>query len=289
MRNFKGMTLMEMLVALGIFSFMFIFITQTVKQSRRQVQKMTKNIHKDSSFNHVIDLIKRDFSSVGFFFDINDNFRKNFPLSPRFAESQNEALPSALGQNQESSSSKEKPLFMSPYFVFRGEEDEVEFVSYALKEDFQEDSLKQWMQIRYFIQDCPNSDNSFSSCLMRSTQKYWNLEEDRESEEALVLFRDFKSLKFSYLTQKTDEDEKWEDSWRAGRSLSRFAYPQEMALPFRVKLELEAQEEEFIWSFPVGNFYLNAWNPFSKEFFNFKKWELPKKKAPAQKAVRVIR
>ena len=289
MKSFKGMTLLELLISLGIFSFMAVFMTQLVRQSRRQAQKIKQDVHQNSSFDNVIDLIKKDFSSTGFFLDLNDNFRQNFPVKQNLNESKSRALLNSSDKNP--SSSKNRPVFMSPYFVFEGKEDEVEFVSYSLTEDSQNEGLKQWIQIRYFIQDCAALDNSTaSSCLMRSSKRSWSLGEDRPAEEILVLFRDFKSLRFSYLTGKNLLGQEWEDSWELEKSLSfsgsSVRFPQELTFPFRVKLEITAQEKKFVWDFNVANSYLNSWNPFSKEFFNFTKWEQPKKKTAVNKPAR---
>ena len=195
MKTSQGMTLLEMLVALGVFTFMVVFITQAVKQSQRHVQKIKKNTDSASSFNHVIDLIRKDFNSVDFFFDLNDGFRKTFPIRKTLQES----LPSSAVSKsvKKASSEQNRPVFLSPYFVFKGEEDEMEFVSYSLTGSSRDQSLRQWIQIRYFVQDCSDLDkSSVSPCFLRSSTRSWSLEEEREEEEALVLLRDFKSLKF---------------------------------------------------------------------------------------------
>ena len=281
MNRSKGMTLLEMLVSLGIFTFMFIFITQVVKQSQRQVRKIKQEIHKTSSFDHVIELIKKDFNSVSFLLDLNDNFRHSFPVKRNLDESSNRLSPD-LSNKKLKNSSQKNPVFMSPYFIFKGEEDKIEFVSYSLTDSAQENSLEQWMQIRYFIQDCPDVDkSSSSSCLLRSSKRYWNLERERGEGEALVLFRGFKSLKFSYLISSNVLNQEWRDSWKLERSLSfpgsSIGFPQELPFPFRVKLEVETQDTKQTWSFNVAGFYLRYWNPFNKEFFTFPKWKPPKK------------
>ena len=284
MKNAKGMSLLEMLVSLGIFAFMFVFITQVVRQNQRQTLKVKQELDKKSSFDHVIDLIKKDLNSVSFLFDLSHNFRKNFPLRDN-----NQTL--QIRENR-SSNVKDLPVFMSPYFVFKGTENEMEFVSYSLTESSLEDSAqKQWIQIRYFIQDCPVKDKSVP-CLMRASKKYWNLEKENTEEETLVLFRAFKSLKFYYLTGNDFLNQDWKDSWSLQRALnfpnSPFEYPVELTFPFRVKLEMETEKRKYVWLFNVSDFILNSWNPFSKEFFKFKKWEKPKKQNKQQKNVRAF-
>ena len=280
MSKCKGMSLLEMLISLGLFSFMFVFIIQFVRQNQRQVRKINQELSQNSSFDHVIDLIKKDFNSISFLFDLNSNFSQNFPV-----EKNQEALqaPSVRTAPKPAASPQSLSVFMSPYFVFKGQEDEVEFVSYSLRESSEEDlDLKQWIQIRYFIQDCPSlNESSPSSCLMRAVKKYWGFTEERPVEETLVLFRGFKSLKFSYLKGSGSFNQDWEDRWELERAVvfpeTSLEFPQELPFPFRVRLEMETQKEEFVWSFNVADSLLNSWNPFSKEFFNFTKWEPAKK------------
>ena len=229
----------------------------------------------------MIDLIKKDFNSVSFFLDLNDNFRQNFPVRQNLEKSENSPF-SNLSNTKRTDSSK-KFVFMSPYFIFKGEEDELEFVSYSLTGSDQEDSLEQWMQIRYFIQDCPDRDsNSSSSCLMRSSKRHWSLNSEREEPELLVLLRAVQSLKFSYLSHINPLTPEWRDSWRLEKSLSfpnsSIQFPQEVPFPFRLKLEVSAQGTRQTWSFNISNFYLNYWNPFNKGFLAFPKWKPPKKK-----------
>ncbi|MCY4321253.1 MAG: hypothetical protein OXC37_02455 [Bdellovibrionaceae bacterium] len=287
----KGMTLLEMLLSLGIFTFMFIFITQTVKQSRRYAQKVKQDIDKRSSFDYVSELIKKDFNSASFLFDLNDNFRKNFPVRKNLEEQIN-SFSNLSDEERETDKQPEKsvknlPVFMSPYFTFTGEEDKLEFVSYSITQsvDNNIESLNQWIQVIYFVEACPSLKSS--SCLMRASKKYWNLEEEPQEEEKLVLFRDFNSLKFSYLSGLNLGDSEWEDSWKVERRLSFFessvAYPQELPFPFRVKLEIETNKINQTEIFNVSNPYLRSWNPFSKEFFNFSKWKPPKKKPKTKK------
>ena len=288
MKSVKGMTLLEILLSLSIFTVMFTFITQMVQQNRRQALKIKKTMHSSSSFDNVIELIKEDFNSIAFLFDLNDNLRRNFPLNL------DSKAPTIQGLG-ESPSQGQKPVFMSPSFVFSGEDDKIEFVSYSLTEATDDSSLKQWIQIRYFIEDCPSLDNSSSSpCLMRSSKSSWSLEKDREEEETLTLLRDFKSLSFSYLRSLSPLDQNWKDSWKLEKAISfsdssSIEFPQELPFPIRVRFEIETQKDEQVWDFNVANPYLSSWNPFSKDFFQFTEWKPPKETDKQNKATRPTR
>ena len=292
MNSVKGMTLIEMLLSLSIFTVMFIFITQLVQQSRRQALKIRKDMHNSGSFDNVIELIKEDLNSIAFLFDLNDNLKRNFPLN---LESKTPALNSAIQGLGESLSQIQKPVFMSPSFVFSGEDDKMEFVSYSLTETAEDSSLKQWIQIRYFVEDCPSLDNSSSNpCLMRASKKSWSLEKEREEEETLTLLRGFKSLNFSYLESLNPLDQSWKDSWKLEKAVSfsessAIEFPQELPFPFRIRFEIETQKDKQVWDFNVANPYLRSWNPFSKDFFQLPKWEPSKESTKRKKPVESVR
>ena len=48
----QGMTLLEMLVALGLFAFIFAFIAQVVRQNYRQVRKIGQDVQWRSSLSN---------------------------------------------------------------------------------------------------------------------------------------------------------------------------------------------------------------------------------------------
>ena len=76
----KGMTLLEMIVALGLFAFMFAFIAQMVKQNHRQVQKIRRDVQWKSSLFNALDLMRHDFRGVAYFLDMNENMGIHFPM-----------------------------------------------------------------------------------------------------------------------------------------------------------------------------------------------------------------
>ena len=76
----KGMTLIEMLLSLGIFAFMFIFIAQIMKQNYRQVNKMSKDSRSSHSQSHILDIMRQDFRGVSYLLDVNHNLYAKFPI-----------------------------------------------------------------------------------------------------------------------------------------------------------------------------------------------------------------
>lgn len=290
-KNSKGMTLLEILVAISLLSFMFIFIVQAVKQSRRQAKKIKQDITWKSSLSNVLDLIRQDFQGVSYFLDIHQNLE--VIVYEEEEETPQEILKRAEDQSKDSEApQKSFPVNLSPYFIFEGKEDEVRFYSYSFSNSILDKSSAQWMEIRYQIKDCSALEgNSSSRCLIRLAGRYWDVEEEKEEEENLILLRDFDSLKFSYSDAGDLSDDIWDEEWSAKGSSwqhknSSFFYSvtdaNQQAFPKMVKIEIEKENQKQIFLFPVSYSYLSSWNPYDKAYEGFPQWLPPKKEQKAK-------
>ena len=275
----KGMTLLEAILALSIFAFMFIFVVQSFKQSHRQVRKIKEDIQWTSSLSNVLDLMRRDFQGVAYLVDFNENLDVEFPM-----EQEEEKVVST--ETQETIENKEKKtgkLFLSPYFVFEGEDDEMEFVSHSFVQSALEHFAAQWVKVRYFVKDCKGLKKSGpGSCLLRGSNRYWNPREKTEPEETLVLLRGFDSFGFSYSGTEDFLEQTWRDQWKVENVMklenSPLDYPLEKPFPTVVKMEIKKGKRSQVFYFPVSSSYLKAWNPYDKAYSGFPQWTAPKKK-----------
>ena len=284
----KGMTLLEAIVALGIFAFMFVFIAQFVRQSHRQARKIKKDLQLSGSLSSVLDLMRRDFQSVSYLLDINQNFRFYFPLRVNEWIDEEGNVFDEKKANLEIKGEKTKLLaFLSPYFIFEGEGEEVKFVSYTFSPS--DESSAQWLKIRYFVKDCRSKKvPASSSCLIRSSHKYWAVGKEEKGGENLVLLRDFDSLEFFYAEAKSFLNRDWKDQWKPREITSsvnnvfghpfQLSHPGELPFPSAVKMEINRGDQKQSFFFPVSQSYLKEWNIYEREYPGFSKWEPPKKK-----------
>ena len=278
-RQSRGMTLLEALIALGIFAFMFLFIAQMSRQNYRQAKKMKKKLNVDSSLTHVMDLIRRDFRSVSFFLDVNDNFYTQFPLEER-EENDIRLSSSELARNSAKprSATKNQPPLLSPYFIFEGKHDEIKFVSHTFSTPGpnEENSSGQWLEIRYFIEKCETQEPA-DSCLMRSTAGQWQMSSEENPEKSLPLLKGFRSLKFAYLSTKNFLDNNWEDQFQVDflQAENGLSYPRKLPLPALVKIEMEKKGKRREFVFSVGRPRLKAWSSYSKTYPGFPAWKPP--------------
>ncbi|MBC6415860.1 MAG: prepilin-type N-terminal cleavage/methylation domain-containing protein [Bdellovibrionales bacterium] len=257
LKNSKAFSLLEILVALSIFTFLFLSIVQIVKQTRRHVNKIQGNLQAKDSIYNSLNLIKRDLSSSTYFLDLNQNLKQNFPLEE--SDLKNPKKPKNL----------KAPLFLDSQIAFKGKSQEMEFVSYTFS---QKDSFKQWLRIRYIVESCPDEIDS-PSCLMRYETPYWNaFEREDLKEDKLVVLKNFESLNFSYSSDFRLLNSKWEDFWSVEKDFRKLKGVPFFSLPVRVQMNVKNKETALeTWIFFVSNKYLHEWNPYSKGFTSFSK------------------
>ena len=271
-----GMTLIEILLSVGIFAFMFVFIAQITKQNYRQVKKVMEDSRSVHSVSHILDIMRQDFRGVSYLLDINHNLYAQFPI-----EEEEETLED---KNKESFNQKGKyrqtPLFFSSEYLFEGSENKMEFSSYSFIEKFeQETPLVQWVRLRYSIETCKTKELS-GSCLIRSVRRYWDSNKQEEGKE-LVLLRGFQSLKFSYADAEALLEGEWQNEWEPEKVSDAEAVftDQVLELPFPSAVQVEGKkgERQQNFFFPLASSYLKVWNPMAKDFPGFPEWKIPKR------------
>ena len=211
LKNSRAFSLLEMLVALALFTFLFLFITQIVRQNHRQAAKIKKDLELTDSIYHVVNLIKEDLSSVTYFLDLSYNFRTHFPLAAKEGSeglSQNLNLTAGASIAQTSNSPFKNSVLLDNEVIFKGGSQEMEFVSYSFSKNT---NFKQWMKIRYAVEDCP-ADRAPGDCLMRYEKLDWNRDlPDSEAweEPALVVREGLESLQLLYSDDYSLIDPEW--------------------------------------------------------------------------------
>lgn len=283
----KGMTLLETLVALGLFAFMFVFLSQVVRQSHRQARKAKKDIHSISSLSNTLNLIRRDFQGIGYLLDINENLNIKFPIQEKndsLSENEEPIVGTDVKEDLQKTGQRSVfPMLFSPYFVFEGEDEEMKFVSYSFSNSVSNKSSPQWIKIHYSVKDCDSlKGDSSGSCLVRSVNQFWDPRKNEEPEETFILLRDLQSLKFFYSNTEGFLDDNWKERWKLENSLSlqnsSLDYPQKNPFPSVIKMEVEKEDFEQIFFFPVSSSYLKTWNPYDKAYPGFPKWKPPKER-----------
>ena len=262
----KGLSLIEVLLSLAVFAFMFVVITQIMEQNYRQGKKMQSDIKQNSRFDNVKDLLRSDLSAVSFFLDVNANFKQNFPL-----EKQKQSVISQRAGKSFREDSSLRVIF-DPHFVFQGTEKELEFVTYSFSEGTEG---KQWLKIRYHIGDCPEWEKaSDGNCLLRTSREFFGDSAQDIPENQLVILRDFQSVEWAY-SQDHQLSKEWKTEWKNNFDSSPAL--KTLSFPSYVQLKIQRENRENIWTFSVSQSHLLAWSPYAKGWTRWPKVAAPKK------------
>ena len=302
-----GMTLLEMMASLGLFTLMFIFVVQIVKQNQRQTKKIQQGIQTKSSLSSVLSLIRRDLYQASFHLDLNANLQAHFPMKrddennrppgdqigdqigdqARPEEQNTDPSTSTAKPTSSSGPKNQSPVFLSSHFAFEGEANSMSFVTYSFSNKALDTASPQWIRVRYVAEPCEET-TSAKLCWIRFSDRYWHPElfSHEEPEEKLVLFRDLDHLRFFYTLSESTSRPEWRDSWRVediltlSRGGGRKTGQKGLQFPSMVKVELRREEEgedqSFFFSFSPS--YLKAWSPLARSYAGFPKWKAAKKK-----------
>lgn len=290
----KGMTLLEILISISILTFMFIFISQIIRQNYRQNKKIKQDIQTSSSLSHTLDLIRQDLQGVSYLLDLNANLNLQFPMES--AQNEENFLPAKDSGSQTSEPKKSQDeddqdsspnVFLSSHFTFEGEAQKMSFVSHSFSNSSLDSSSGQWINIQYSLRDCASGRETLSgSCLFRLVHQYWENKKEDVPEETMILLRNIKTLKFFYTDAEGFLENTWDEEWIPDfepefKEVS--VYPQKIPFPYAIKMEVEKEGSSAgqIMIFFVSSPYLTTWNPYNKGFSGFLKWNPPTK--PNQK------
>jgi len=203
----KGLTLLEMLVAITLFSLMMVFITQMVKMSGRYRDKISKEATFQRTIINTLDVLSEDFKGVGLFFDWNKNLQILYPLT--FSK-----------PPQSKPINKLQSLIYNPEFHFIAEDQEIKMATFSLIEQGQ-----QMIRIHYALEGCPNvQTGEKTQCLIRSSVKF---QDEDQLVNKHILLMDVHSLQFSYYD---GEAEQWFKEWTTASKRQ---------IPERVKMQIE--------------------------------------------------
>ena len=294
-RGGRGMTLLEVMLAMAVFSFIMVFLSRISSYSSRQKEKLGLNIKASRIESNVLDLMKRDFRGLVSFFDSNFVLRESFPAKdPRRPEG-------ALSPSGRGASWQRKARRLSPFdylrrgagrdFDFKGKPEEMEFASITWISSFQGKTGFQLAWLRYALESCRplEGEGAESKCLIR---ELWERKDPLNSEkpkERHALFEGIKSLAFSYYDAAGNE---WRDEWE---DKERARGPDSPPFPRFAKVEIEWEEGRLspqktsVYQFPVSQHFSGSANQsliIAGMFAKYAQKSAERKKKPARPEAR---
>ncbi len=266
-RGRRGLTLLEVLLAMGIFAFIAVFLSRVSSYSLRQREKLGRSIKEMNIESNVLDVMRRDFRGHSPFFDSHFALRWSFPAwrpPPPGAAARPAAAPPAPPKLAPMTGRPGTFMTESRDFRFIGKTDEMEFPSAALISSFQGAARFQLVWIRYSFESCGLLDGGGASkCLIREFRgkkdPLGGEISGKPPQDRHVLFERIKNLAFSYYDKEGND---WKDEWS---DLDREPRPDAPPFPRFVKAEIEWEEGSrkapgAVYQFPVGRHFYSAGN-----------------------------
>ena len=196
----SGLTLVEVLIALFIFSFSSIYISRTINHLLKRQKKVEKEIKIRRGYSNIMEILRQDLRGVLIHFDINFHLNRwGYSELSKISEQKWEGRVAPFeGRN-----------FMNPQFDFFGEENQLTFTSLIPFAGNRES--KQLVKINYFFKQCKNQETGqMASCLIRGVSRHWKDRQDLRDQKNRVLIRGLKEGSFSYYHPEKKE---WERRW----------------------------------------------------------------------------
>ena len=275
-KNFKaerlnpGLTLLEILIALVIFSFASLYISRAITRILKQKKKTERVIKERRISANILEILQRDLKGAHLQFDMSLHFNRH--TREELAEGKNERRRGDPRRRQNAPD----PKFDSPgetnsaVFIpfttgatkslFFGEEDFITFTSLVSPAGGRE---ARFVKVSYFIKSCEDRETGqTSACLVRGTSSHWKDRRDTENQRNHILLRGLKSLRFSYRDGERKEQVKsWNFQTRLRKGMSR-AETKAVFLPAFVEADIEWEDKSRrLFRFPVSHPFLRAFRP----------------------------
>lgn len=214
----NGFTLIEVIIAVTILSFISLFTARMIQQGVKAKGKIQTEIDRTSALNAALGLMNRDLQQAFNYRDVN------IELYNAAQTARKEKVPEAQRATLNPEEYKLKEVKIYTHFL--GEKDRLDFTSLnnfrALKNLQQSDQA----EIGYYLESCSGriKKETSSQCLWRRVSPFID-EEIKDGGKATVLLENVKSLQFRYMGPGHEEE--WIETWKSkdGEEIMKEKFP----------------------------------------------------------------
>ena len=196
----KGMTLLELLIATGLFTMIAVSLTRMTKSAVQYRTSINKHVSHLRHKRNIFQILKRDIQNTFYLEDLNNTFLLEFVES-------NDPLPYPLS---------EKAYYPEVIYVggFSGTRNTLFLSSFSHTPNHQNAKEGDLNEISYFIKKCKNPKDEESQCLWRKNSlRTDNNVEDIAQQNEYVLLTDISDFSISYYDFLNT---KWVNEWKIG-------------------------------------------------------------------------
>jgi prepilin-type N-terminal cleavage/methylation domain-containing protein len=245
----RGFTLLEVMIAIVLLSFLSIFTSQSISRAIRSKEKIQKDLDKYSSVRDSLKVMERDINNAFNFQDFNAKlFNLSLKERAQMAKSQPAGQPQPgqppvqpgvnpanLPQNQFVEKYKQKVEWN--YSVFNGEKAALDFAALSNVRMTEDDQVSQQAEIGYHLKSCRRraQQNQSSNCLWRRVAPIIDDDPLKGGEET-VLLENVETFSLRYLGPGKEKE--WVDTWISGErgdALTKGKFPYAVEITIEVK------------------------------------------------------
>lgn len=246
MRNRRGFTLIEVIIALVILSFLSLFTVQSIQKALQTKAKVQKDIDKNSTIRDALRIMERDINMAFNYRDINiELFNETQKARQKRGAGTGTTSPAAGAPVPPVPPVPTNPTDPNKYALkqekiwtqFIGEPNSLDFTSLS-NVRMQEDSpISQQAEIGYKLKPCRrrSTQEQSSQCLWRRVANYFHEDITKDGQET-VLLENVKEFKLRYLGPGRDDE--WVDTWitnERGDDQTKNKFPYAVEITLEVK------------------------------------------------------
>lgn len=249
MKNQKGFTLMEVVIAITILSTLAILIGTSTSRSLKAKRRIQAEVSDVSALRDTLKIIRADISQAynhyDFELEILDEAKKTVPPTNP-AGGAAPANPNPPPPQQDPNASKRENKREDPRTQFMGESNKLSFVTMNQARLLTGELTADFIEVGYEVKSCKNLTDSekVSQCLYRRTQKILDADVTEGGYETVIL-ENISEFTLKYLGEgKTDYKADWKSKGGSDPGTN-FQFPEAVEVNIGIETELDGKKRPY--------------------------------------------
>jgi prepilin-type N-terminal cleavage/methylation domain-containing protein len=252
----NGFTLIEVIVALFILSFLSLFTVQSIRKALDTKSKVQKDIDKNSTVRDALKVMERD---INLAFNYRDVYTQlyNQAQDERMKTAQQPVNPGSGPQGLPPVTQQVNPVDPNKFkhkpedkikTQFLGEPEQLSFTTLSNIRMMEDSQVSSQAEVGYHIKSCRRRSNqqTSSKCLWRRVSNYIHEDITKNGDET-VLLENVQEFKLRYLGPGKDGE--WIDTWMTGEhgdDLTKNNFPFAVEITIAVKDETPEVKDKIL-------------------------------------------
>ena len=213
MRSSRGFTLIEVIIAMVILSFLSLFTVQSIQRALQTKTKVQKDIDKQSTVRDALRIMERDINMAFNYRDINIQLYND---TQKVRQNKATGIGTTSGKpppaNTNVDPNRYKLKTEKIYTQFIGEPASLDFTALSNVRMMEDSPMSQQAEIGYKLKPCRrrSTQQQSSNCLWRRVDNYFHDDITKDGQET-VLLENVKEFKLKYLGPGRNDE--WVDTW----------------------------------------------------------------------------